>query len=131
PLFDGKHGVWCPSILGMVSVLAPTLGPTVGGVITEAVDWRWIFFINVGPGAAVTVLAIILIYVDGAEPSMFKRIDWLHLLAMAVFLGGLEYVLEEGPRLEWFGDHSIMISAWLSVVAFVLFLERSFFSGTP
>src|SRR4030095_8804896 len=96
PLFDGKHGVWCPSILGMVSVLAPTLGPTVGGVITEAVDWRWIFFINVGPGAAVTVLAIILIYVDGAEPSMFKRIDWLHLLAMAVFLGGLEVVRRKG-----------------------------------
>ena len=130
-LFSGKQRAMIPAILGMVSVLAPTLGPTVGGLITEYINWRWIFFINVVPGVAVTALTIPLLRVDRADPSMFRRIDWLHLLAMAVFLGGLEYVLEEGPRLEWFGDNSIMISAWLSVVAFVLFLERSFFSGTP
>ncbi len=130
-LFSGKQRAMIPAILGMVSVLAPTLGPTVGGLITEYINWRWIFFINVLPGVAVTALTIPLLRVDRADPSMFRRIDWLHLLAMAVSLGGLEYVLEEGPRLDWFGDHSIMISAWLSVVAFVLFLERSFFSATP
>jgi DHA2 family multidrug resistance protein len=130
-LFEGKQRAMIPAILGMVSVLAPTLGPTVGGFITETVDWRWIFFINIAPGAAVTLLAIVLIDVDRAAPSMFTRIDWSHLLAMAVFLGGLEFVLEEGPRKDWFGDPHIQIGAWLSFVAFLLFIERSFFSASP
>ncbi|MGK3844979.1 MFS transporter, partial [Enterococcus faecium] len=55
-LFQGKQRAMIPAILGMVSVLAPTLGPTVGGWITDALGWRWVFFINVAPGAAVTLL---------------------------------------------------------------------------
>ncbi len=81
----------------MVSVLAPTLGPTVGGLITHVIDWRWIFFINIAPGIAVTTLTVLLVRIDSPNLSMFRRIDWSHLIAMAVFLGGLEYVLEEGP----------------------------------
>jgi DHA2 family multidrug resistance protein len=130
-LFTGKERALIPAILGTVSVLAPTLGPTVGGLITDSIGWRWIFFINVAPGVAVTALALVLIRVDRADVSMFRRIDWSHLLAMATFLGGLEYVLEEGTRLEWFGDARIRIATWVSLVAFGLFLERSFFSRSP
>ena len=131
-LFSGKERALIPAILGMVSVLAPTLGPTVGGLITQAFDWRWIFFINVAPGIAVTVLSSALLKgIDRADTSLFGRIDWSHLLAMAVFLAGLEYVLEEGPRLDWLGDPRIQIAAWLSFVAFLLFLQRSFFSASP
>ncbi|HEY4211063.1 MAG TPA: DHA2 family efflux MFS transporter permease subunit [Steroidobacteraceae bacterium] len=130
-IFTGKQRTMIPAILGMVAVLAPTLGPTVGGLITDAIDWRWIFFINVAPGIAVTTLAALLIRVDRADLSMLKRIDWIHLLSMAGFLAGLEYVLEEGPRLDWFGDTGIVIAAWLSLVSFALFIERSLFSTTP
>ncbi len=130
-IFEGKQRALIPAILGMVSVLAPTLGPTVGGVITDALGWRWIFFINVAPGAAVTVLTILLIDVDRGDRRMFGRIDWSHLIAMAVALGGLEYVLEEGPRRDWFGDSVILTVAWVSVVAFGLFVERSLFSANP
>ena len=130
-LFEGKQRALIPAILGMVSVLAPTLGPTVGGIITEAIDWRWIFFINVAPGAAITVLTVMLVKVDRGDPKMFGRIDWSHLVAMAIALAGLEYVLEEGPRHDWFGDPQIVMVAWFSLVAFALFLERSFFSRNP
>ena len=130
-LFTGKQRAMIPAILGMFAVLAPTLGPTVGGLITHSLDWRWIFFINVAPGIAVTALTVLLIRVDRANLAMFRRIDWVHLAAMALFLAALEYVLEEGPRLDWFSDPRIMIAAWLSLVAFVLFLERSFFSTSP
>jgi DHA2 family multidrug resistance protein len=130
-LFTGKQRALIPAILGMVAVLAPTLGPTVGGLITNALDWRWIFFVNVVPGIVVTMLTLALIRVDHAEPAMFRRIDWTHLAAMALFLAALQYVLEEGPRLDWFSDPRIQIASWLSLVAFVLFLERSFFSSTP
>ena len=130
-LFAGKQRAMIPAILGMVSVLAPTLGPTVGGWLTDVAGWRWIFYINILPGIAVTTLSIIVIRVDRPNLSMLKKIDYSHLAAMAVFLGGLEYVLEEGPRHDWFGDPAICIAAWFSLTAFVLFLERSFRSGGP
>jgi len=130
-LFSGPQRAMIPAILGMVSVLAPTLGPTVGGWLTDAVGWRSIFYVNILPGAAVTVLALTFIKVDRPNLSMLKKIDYSHLIAMAIFLGGLEYVLEEGPRHDWFGDPSILTAAWLSLVAFGLFLERSFRSGGP
>ena len=130
-LFQGKQRAMIPAILGMVSVLAPTLGPTVGGWITDAMGWRWVFFINVAPGAMVTMLSLALIRVDTANLKMLRRIDWVHLASMAMFLAALQYALEEGPRNEWFTDPKIQIAAWLSAVAFVLFLERSFRSAMP
>src|SRR3954465_14419619 len=63
-MFSGKQRAMIPAILGMVSVLAPTLGPTVGGWLTDAVGWRSIFYINIIPGAAVTVMALAFIRVD-------------------------------------------------------------------
>jgi DHA2 family multidrug resistance protein len=130
-MFAGKQRAMIPAILGMVSVLAPTLGPTVGGWLTEAAGWRSIFYINIAPGAAVTALTLLLVRVDRPNLAMLRKIDYSHLCAMAVFLGGLEYVLEEGPRKDWLGDPAIATGAWLSLVGFVLFIERSFRSGGP
>jgi DHA2 family multidrug resistance protein len=130
-MFSGPQRAMIPAILGMVSVLAPTLGPTVGGWLTDAVDWRSIFYINIVPGAVVAALAVIFIRVDRPNLSMLRKIDYSHLGAMAVFLGGLEYVLEEGPRHEWLSDPAIATGAWLSFVGFLLFMERSFRSGGP
>lgn len=130
-LFSGPQRAMIPAILGMVSVLAPTLGPTVGGWLTDAIGWRSIFYINIVPGLIVTVLAATVIKVDKPNLSMLRKIDYSHLASMAVFLGGLEYVLEEGPRHEWFSDPLIATAAWMSFVAFGLFLERSFHSNGP
>jgi DHA2 family multidrug resistance protein len=130
-MFEGRQRALIPAILGMVSVLAPTLGPTVGGLITQWIDWRWIFFINVAPGLAVTILIARLVRIDRPDLSMLARIDWLHLAAMALFLAGIEYVLEEGPKQGWFADDRIALAAWIALVAFFLFLERSFCSPWP
>ena len=130
-MFEGKQRAMIPAILGMVSVLAPTLGPTVGGWLTGSVGWRSIFYVNIAPGAIVTVLALLFIRVDRPNFSMLKKIDYSHLASMAVFLGGMEYVLEEGPKNDWFNDPAIATGAWLSFVGFLLFLERSFRSGGP
>jgi DHA2 family multidrug resistance protein len=130
-MFEGKQRAMIPAILGMVSVLAPTLGPTVGGWLTGTVGWRSIFYVNIIPGAIVTLLALSFIRVDRPNFSMLKKIDYSHLIAMAVFLGGMEYVLEEGPKNDWFNDPAIATGAWLSFVGFLLFLERSFRSGGP
>ena len=130
-LFHGKQRALIPAILGAVSVLAPTLAPTAGGYITAMLDWRWLFFVNVAPGIVVTLLVSQLLRIDRAKPDMFTRIDWTHLAALATFLAGLEYVLEQGPRYEWFTDSRIQIAAWCSFVGFALFLEWSFYSPNP
>ncbi|AZC21975.1 MULTISPECIES: DHA2 family efflux MFS transporter permease subunit [Pseudomonas] len=130
-LFEGKQRALVPAILGMTAVLAPTLGPTVGGLVTYYLDWRWIFFINVLPGLLICIGAALLIDVDRPEPSLLRRIDWLHFTAMALALGCFEYVLEEGPRKDWFGDTGIVIAAWVALVSFGLFIERSLYSSNP
>ena len=130
-LFHGKQRALIPAILGAVSVLAPTLAPSVGGYITSVLDWRWLFFVNIVPGIAVTLLVSQLLRVDHARPELFAQIDWTHFAALAVFLGGVEYVLEQGPRYDWFTDSRIQIAAWCYFVAFILFLERSLYSANP
>ncbi len=130
-MFEGPKRAAVPAILGMVSTLAPTLGPSLGGLISDALDWRWLFFINIVPGLAITVLLPALGKVDEAEPAMLKRIDWLHVASLAVFLGGLQYVLEEGPRHEWFQDPAVASAAWVSFVGAIVFFERTFFSSMP
>lgn len=130
-LFEGKDRALASSILGVVTMLAPVMGPTIGGWITEWIDWRWIFYINIVPGIVVTALAAALIRFDHAHPALLRTLDWSHLLAMALFLSCLDYVLEEGPRHGWFGDTGIATAAWVALVAFVLFVERSLRSCTP
>jgi MFS transporter, DHA2 family, multidrug resistance protein len=130
-LFSGKQRTMIPAILGVVATLAPTLGPTIGGWVTDALGWRWIFYINAVPGIAITVLALVLVRIDTPNLPMLKRIDWSHLVAMAICLGCLQYVLEEGPRHDWLSDPNIAIASWVSFVAFLLFIERSFCSEGP
>jgi len=62
---------------------------------------------------------------------MLKRIDWLHAVSLAIFLGALQYVLEEGPRHQWFEDQTVETVAWASFVAALVFFERSSFSPNP
>jgi MFS transporter, DHA2 family, multidrug resistance protein len=130
-MFDGKRRAMIPAILGIVSTLAPTLGPTIGGWISDTLDWRWLFFVNIVPGAFIAIALPILGKVDEPNLGMLKRIDWLHVASLALFLGALQYVLEEGPRNQWFEDPTIEIVAWVSFVSALVFFERSFFSTMP
>jgi DHA2 family multidrug resistance protein len=130
-MFDGKQRAMIPAILGVVSTLAPTLGPTIGGWITDMSTWRWLFFVNIVPGAFIAIALPLLGKVDTAQPAMLKKIDWLHVASLALFLGCLQYVLEEGPRNQWFEDDTIKTVAWVSFVAMIVFFERSFFSNMP
>jgi DHA2 family multidrug resistance protein len=118
-------------LIGLVATLAPTIGPTVGGYLTDAFSWHWLFFINVVPGVAVTAAAIVLIDFDSPDWSLFRNFDWIGLLSMAGFLGALEYVLEEGPRNDWFGDGSVLLMARISAVSAVVFFARVLTARQP
>ena len=92
-------------LIGLVATLAPTIGPTIGGYLTDTLSWHWLFFINIGPGIVVTIMAFMLIDFDKPDFKLFEHFDWWGLIFMAGFLGALEYVLEEGPRNDWLGEH--------------------------
>src|SRR5216683_2357993 len=72
-------------IIGLIATLAPTIGPTVGGYLTEALSWHWLFFINIIPGVAVTVAALTLIDFDKPDYALLDHFDWWGLIAMAGF----------------------------------------------
>ena len=118
-----KLGIISP-LIGLVATLAPTIGPTVGGYLTDAFSWHWLFFIDIVPGIGVTVAALTLIDFDKPDYRLFDHFDWIGLLAMAGFLGALEYVLEEGPRNDWFADGSIVLLAWCRLFRDPVLLAR-------
>src|SRR5690349_12901284 len=111
-------------LIGLVATMAPTIGPTVGGYLTDALSWHWLFFINVVPGALITLAALALIDFDEPDYSLFDSFDWVGLLSMAGFLGSLEYVLEEGPRNDWFGDDTVLLLAWVAGISAIVFFAR-------
>jgi MFS family permease len=118
-------------LIGLVATLAPTIGPTVGGYLTDQLSWHWLFFINVVPGILVTIGAITLIDFDKPDYSLFDNFDFIGLLSMAGFLGALEYVLEEGPRNDWFGDDTVLLLAWVSAISGVIFFARVLLARAP
>ena len=118
-------------IIGLVATLAPTIGPTVGGYITDALSWHWLFFINVLPGIGITIGVLMLVDFDKPDLKLLDHFDWVGLGSMAGFLGSLEYVLEEGPRNDWFEDASIALFAVLCVVSAIVFFWRVLTAREP
>ena len=125
-----KRSVVTPMI-GLVATLAPTIGPTVGGYITDAASWHWLFFINVVPGILVTLGVLALVDFDEPNFALLDRFDWFGFAAMAGFLGSLEYVLEEGPQYQWFEDQSVAIMGVICAVSTVAFFYRVLTAKEP
>lgn len=120
-----KRNVVSP-IIGLVATLAPTIGPTIGGYISHAMSWHWLFLINVIPGILVTAVTWSLIDFDEPELSLFKKFDWWGLASMALFLGTLEYVLEEGNNKDWFNDEHIVLGTIAMLIGAAVFFYRVF-----
>ncbi len=118
-------------VIGLVSTLAPTIGPTVGGYLTDAFSWHWLFFINIIPGIIVTFAALTLIDFDQPNYGLLNRLDWWGLASMAGFLGSLEYVLEEGPKNDWFEDDWITSFTIVMLVSAAIFFYRVFTVKEP
>jgi DHA2 family multidrug resistance protein len=123
--FNGQQRVIAAATIGCIASLAPTLGPTIGGWITDNYSWHWLFFINLPPGIFVSVVVPLLVRIDKPNLSLLRGADYLGMALMAVFLGCLEYTLEEGPRWDWFGDDTIRITAWISGLTGIAFVWRS------
>ena len=141
-----KRSIISP-IIGLIATLAPTIGPTVGGYLTDLFSWHWLFLVNIIPGILVTIGAWALIDFDKPNLKLASNFDWTGLALMAVFLGSLEYLLEEGPGDDWFQSGLIVklfiicsvSCVWFfwhvthsdhPIVDFSSFKDRNFWSGS-
>ena len=113
------------AVYGMAVVLAPAIGPTLGGFITDHFNWRWIFFINVPVGLVSLTLTSRLVsdppHVVAAKEKA-GSIDYVGLALIAVGLGALEIVLDKGQEDEWFASPFILVSTVVAAVALVSFV---------
>jgi DHA2 family multidrug resistance protein len=125
-----KRAVVSP-LIGLIATLAPTIGPTIGGYLSHTFSWHWLFLVNIIPGIIVSIGAWSLIDFDRPDWSLLKRFDWTGLIGMAVLLGSLEYVLEEGPRYEWLADPTIAFLAVTMLVGGFVFFWRVFTAPQP
>lgn len=100
-LFPARGQALATTIAGVIAVLAPTLGPVVGGWITETWSWHWLFLINVVPGIVAALVGTIALAPRSGDWRHARTLDGLSLLLMAVALGTLEVALKEAPSRGW------------------------------
>jgi MFS transporter, DHA2 family, multidrug resistance protein len=114
------------AVFGVTAVVGPTVGPTLGGWITDNYSWRWIFFINLPVG----ILALFLIYLLIEDPPWAKRaagkiaqFDYLGISLLALGIASLQILLDKGQEDDWLGSRfivTLMIVAGMSLVALVV-----------
>ena len=117
-------GIW-----GMGVMLGPILGPTLGGLLTDAYSWRWVFYINV-PVGIVAAFGLITLYEDtGNDKSM--RFDWFGFTLLAVALGSLQLMLDRGSEKDWFSSTEINLECIIGVLGLYLFIVHMVTAKNP
>jgi len=111
------------AIWGIGVMVGPILGPTLGGYITEAINWRWTFYINLPVGILSLFLAWRMV---PDSPRRERRMDWLGMVLIILAVGGLQFVLDRGTQDDWFGSWAIRTAVTLSVLGFFGFLYHGF-----
>jgi len=110
------------ALYGLVAVLAPSIGPTLGGWITDNFSWRWIFFINIPVGILAYVLVSRLVedppWIKG-DKSKIRNMDYVGLGLLVVAMGGLQIMLDKGEENDWFGSQFICFTAFLFVAGII------------
>jgi DHA2 family multidrug resistance protein len=111
-LFPKDRQAIATTIAGVLAVLAPTVGPVVGGWLTETYSWHWLFLINVIPGFVAALVAMITLPREAVDTSELRNLDGVSLVMMAGTLASLELALKEAPTSGW---TSLYVSGLLGV----------------
>jgi len=122
--FRGPPLVTLMVIVSMIFNISGTMGPTIGGFLTDTFSWHWLFLVNVVPGLLVAAVVWMTIDIDKPDFSLLRRFDLTGLALMAIFLGCLQYALEEGPRRDWLDEETIRIAVIVSAAGGILFFLR-------
>ena len=122
--FRGPRLATLMVIISVILNLSSTLGPTIGGFLTDTISWHWLFLVNIVPGIVVAITVWLTIRIDKPDWSLLRYFDLCGLVLMALFLGCLEYALEEGPRWDWLADNTVRTAVIVSAIASGLFFWR-------
>jgi DHA2 family multidrug resistance protein len=136
--FPARRRAQAFALYGVAVIVAPTVGPALGGWLTDNLSWHWIFLIN-GP---IGIISLVLVQWLVAEPETLERerrervaaglrVDWIGFLLVALWLGCLEVVLDKGEREDWFSSGFIVTFFILSIVAFALFVPWELTRAEP
>lgn len=117
--FPGEQRGKAMAIWSMGVMVAPILGPTLGGWLTEAISWRWTFYINLPVGIASFLLALRHVP-DTAVRE--RRMDWLGFASLAVGIGALQLVLDRGNQDDWFSSQTLIAATIIAVLSFIFFI---------
>src|SRR5215469_16998491 len=122
------------ALYGITTIIAPTVGPTLGGWITDNYSWRWIFFINLPVGILTLFLVVRLV----EDPPWMKRlagavvkIDYIGVALLTLGVGALQVMLDKGQEDDWFGSHFILTLAILAAVGLVSLVIWEWFQKQP
>jgi len=110
------------ALFSLANSVAQAAGPSIGGWLTDAYSWRWIFYLQLAPGVLLLMAIAWAIDASPTNLALLKRGDWFGIAAMIIGLGGLQIVLEEGGREDWFGSDFIVAMSWVSGLALVYFV---------
>ncbi len=117
--FDPKQIGISSALFAMALILGPAFGPLAGGYLTDAFSWQWIFDVNVIPGVISTFIIIAMLR-DPVAPQRL-RIDWIGVGLLALGLGSLQFLLDNGERRDWFSDPSVATAGVLSLLGLIAF----------
>lgn len=111
-------------IIGLVVTVAPTLGPVLGGYITDIISWHFMFLLNVIPG--IFVCTVVFLYGDFDKPNykLLNNFDFFGVIFMVSTLASLQYVLEEGNKRGWLDDTVIILLIIIVVTGFIALIIR-------
>lgn len=116
---------------GLGIVVAPVMGPVLGGWLTDNYSWRWVFYINIPVGIACLIMTKLFIF----DPPYLKRekggVDYWGIGMLAVWIGGLQVVLDKGQQEDWMQSSFIRAFAAVTVIALIGFLAREFMTRKP
>ena len=129
-LFPIKHQNVATTLAGITAVLAPTLGPVVGGWVTTTYSWHWLFLINVVPGALAALIASQTLPREKANFNEARTLDVLSLVMMALALTALEIALKEAPDRGWLSGFVLSL-LFLFVVGAAGFVHRTLSASPP
>ena len=129
-LFPQRRQGIATTVAGVLAVLAPTVGPIIGGWITETYSWHWLFLINVAPGVTAVAVAAAVLPRETARPSLIRSVDWLSLAMLALALAALEIGLKEGPQRGWLSGLVLGLLT-LAGISGVGFVRRSLSAQLP
>jgi len=122
------------ALYGVTAIIAPTIGPTLGGWITDNYSWRWIFFINLPIG----IVTLLLVYRLVDDPPWVKRkagagikFDYIGISLLTLGVGGLQVMLDKGQEDDWFGSHFIITMAICAAVGLICFGIWEWFNKHP